>query len=197
MERQRFRRQSRRSAFVNPPKQMSRQSLSAPLGVCRLKLDVEPETDPPAQLAPVIEMFKTQMAPAEKANTDLKQRRAARQADLSASARRDSPARRCAAQRSKVVPESNRTPLLHWSGSRRSQRYGRTALLPNGGHEGRDRLHQFERINRLRKVQLIPGGENAQSILLAGKRGQRGRRDPADLLWRFVSAGRIRACHRC
>jgi len=50
---------------------------------------------------------------------------------------------------------------------------------------GRDRLHHFERINRLRDVQLIPGGENAQAILRACKRGQRGRRDLADLLGRL------------
>jgi uncharacterized protein YlxW (UPF0749 family) len=39
-------------------------------------MGVEPGTEPPAQMAPVIEMFKTQMAAAEKANTDLKQRQA-------------------------------------------------------------------------------------------------------------------------
>jgi septal ring factor EnvC (AmiA/AmiB activator) len=37
-------------------------------------MGVEPGTDPPAQLAPVIEMFNAQMAAAERANTDLKQR---------------------------------------------------------------------------------------------------------------------------
>jgi DNA repair exonuclease SbcCD ATPase subunit len=41
-----------------------------------LNLGVQPGTDPPAQMAPVIEMFKTQMAAAERANTDLKQRQA-------------------------------------------------------------------------------------------------------------------------
>jgi uncharacterized protein YlxW (UPF0749 family) len=39
-------------------------------------MGVQPGTDPPAHLAPVIEMFKTQLAAAEKANTDLKQRQA-------------------------------------------------------------------------------------------------------------------------
>jgi DNA repair exonuclease SbcCD ATPase subunit len=39
-------------------------------------MGVEPGTAPPAHLAPVIEMFKTQMAAAEKANADLKQRHA-------------------------------------------------------------------------------------------------------------------------
>jgi hypothetical protein len=48
---------------------------AAPEHVLKL-MGVQPGTDPPAQLAPVIEMFKTQMAATEKANTDLKQRQA-------------------------------------------------------------------------------------------------------------------------
>ena len=48
---------------------------AAPEHVLKL-MGVEPGTDPPAHLAPVIEMFKTQMAAAERANTDLKQRQA-------------------------------------------------------------------------------------------------------------------------
>jgi streptomycin 6-kinase len=48
---------------------------AAPEQVLRL-MGVEPGVAPPAHLAPVIEMFKTQMAAAEKANTDLKQRQA-------------------------------------------------------------------------------------------------------------------------
>jgi uncharacterized protein YlxW (UPF0749 family) len=39
-------------------------------------MGVAPGTAPPAHLAPVIEMFKTQMAAAEKANAELKQRQA-------------------------------------------------------------------------------------------------------------------------
>jgi len=48
---------------------------AAPEQVLKL-MGVAPGTDPPAHLAPVIEMFKTQMAASEKANTDLKQRQA-------------------------------------------------------------------------------------------------------------------------
>lgn len=39
-------------------------------------MGVEPGRDPPAHMAPVIEMFKTQMAAAEKANADLNLRQA-------------------------------------------------------------------------------------------------------------------------
>ena len=48
---------------------------AAPEEVLKL-MGVQPGTDPPAHLAPIIEMFKTQMAATEKANTDLKQRQA-------------------------------------------------------------------------------------------------------------------------
>ena len=48
---------------------------AAPEQVLKL-MGVQPGTDPPAHLAPIIEMFKTQMAATEKANTDLKQRQA-------------------------------------------------------------------------------------------------------------------------
>jgi uncharacterized protein YlxW (UPF0749 family) len=47
----------------------------APEHILKL-MGVQPGTAPPAHLAPVIEMFKTQMAAAEKANTDLQQRQA-------------------------------------------------------------------------------------------------------------------------
>jgi hypothetical protein len=47
----------------------------APEHVLKL-LGVEPGSDPPPHMAPVVEMFKTQMAAAEKANTGLKQRQA-------------------------------------------------------------------------------------------------------------------------
>lgn len=39
-------------------------------------MGVEPGKDPPTHMAPVIEMFKSQMAAAEKANADLNQRQA-------------------------------------------------------------------------------------------------------------------------
>ena len=48
---------------------------AAPEHILKL-MGVAPGTEPPTQMAPVIEMFKTQMAAAEKANTDLKQRQA-------------------------------------------------------------------------------------------------------------------------
>ena len=48
---------------------------AAPDHILKL-MGVEPGTAPPAQMAPIIEMFKTQMAAAEKANMDLKQRQA-------------------------------------------------------------------------------------------------------------------------
>ena len=48
---------------------------AAPEHILKL-MGVQPGTDPPAQMAPVIEMFKTQMAASERANTDLKQRQA-------------------------------------------------------------------------------------------------------------------------
>jgi hypothetical protein len=48
---------------------------TAPEHVLKL-LGAEPGTDPPAHMAPILEMFKAQMAAAEKTNTDLKQRQA-------------------------------------------------------------------------------------------------------------------------
>jgi hypothetical protein len=79
----------------------------------------------------------------------------------------------------KVVPESNRTRRSSTGQEVDAQQRDVTDVLPDcaspdGGHEGRDRLQRFERINRLRDVQLIPGGENAQAILRACKRGKRG-----------------------
>lgn len=89
-------------------------------------------------------------------------------ADLSAGARHDSPARRCSAQRSEggARVQQDAAPSLVRKSALSSVTvltFCRTAPLPNGGHEGRDRLHQFERINRLRDVQLTPGGEDAQA----------------------------------
>ena len=37
-------------------------------------MGIEPGSTPPAHMGPVVEMFKNQMAAAEKANADLKQR---------------------------------------------------------------------------------------------------------------------------
>jgi hypothetical protein len=47
----------------------------APEHILKL-MGVTPGTDPPAHLAPFMEMFKTQMAAAEKTNTELRQRQA-------------------------------------------------------------------------------------------------------------------------
>jgi uncharacterized protein YlxW (UPF0749 family) len=47
----------------------------APEHILKL-MGIEPGSDPPAQMAPIIEMFKAQTAAAEKANLDLKQRQA-------------------------------------------------------------------------------------------------------------------------
>jgi len=55
--------------------QVTQKEGAAPEHILKL-LGVEPGSNPPAQMAPVIDMFKTQMAAAEKANTDLKQRQA-------------------------------------------------------------------------------------------------------------------------
>lgn len=55
--------------------QVAEKEGAAPEHVLKL-MGVEPGTNPPPQMAPVIEMFRTQMAAAEKANLDLKQRQA-------------------------------------------------------------------------------------------------------------------------
>ena len=65
----------RQLSEVEDKLQVTEKEGAAPEHVLKL-MGVEPGTDPPAHLAPVIEMFKTQMAAAEKANTDLKQRQA-------------------------------------------------------------------------------------------------------------------------
>ena len=48
---------------------------AAPEQIFKL-LGIEPGADPPAHMAPVVEMFKSQMAAAEKSNSDLKMRQA-------------------------------------------------------------------------------------------------------------------------
>ena len=65
----------RQLSEVEDKLQVTQKEGAAPEQVLKL-MGVEPGTDPPAHLAPVIEMFKTQMAASEKANTDLKQRQA-------------------------------------------------------------------------------------------------------------------------
>jgi uncharacterized protein YlxW (UPF0749 family) len=65
----------RQLSEVEDKLQASEKEGSAPEHIFKL-MGVQPGTDPPAQMAPIIEMFKTQMAAAEKANTDLKQRQA-------------------------------------------------------------------------------------------------------------------------
>ena len=65
----------RQLAEVEDRLQATEKEGGAPEHILKL-MGVEPGTAPPAHLAPVIEMFKTQMAAAEKANTDLKQRQA-------------------------------------------------------------------------------------------------------------------------
>ena len=55
--------------------QVAEKEGAAPEHILKL-MGVQPGTDPPAHLGPIIEMFKTQSAAAEKANTDLKQRQA-------------------------------------------------------------------------------------------------------------------------
>ena len=65
----------RQLSEVEDKLQVTEKEGAAPEHILKL-MGVQPGTDPPAQMAPVIEMFKTQMAAAEKANTDLKQRQA-------------------------------------------------------------------------------------------------------------------------
>jgi hypothetical protein len=65
----------RQLAEVDDKLQATEKEGAAPDHVLKL-MGVEPGAVPPAHLAPVIEMFKSQMAAAEKANTELKQRQA-------------------------------------------------------------------------------------------------------------------------
>jgi uncharacterized protein YlxW (UPF0749 family) len=65
----------RQLSEVEDKLQVTRKEGAAPEQILKL-MGVEPGKDPPAQMAPVIEMFKTQMAAAEKANADLNQRQA-------------------------------------------------------------------------------------------------------------------------
>jgi len=65
----------RQLSEVDEKRQASQKEGAAPEQVLKL-MGVEPGKEPPAHLAPVIDMFKTQMAAAEKANADLNQRQA-------------------------------------------------------------------------------------------------------------------------
>jgi hypothetical protein len=65
----------RQLSEVEDKLQAAAKDSAAPEHVLKM-MGVEPGKDPPAHMAPVIEMFKTQMAAAEKANMDLKQRQA-------------------------------------------------------------------------------------------------------------------------
>ena len=65
----------RQLSEVEDKLQATQKEGGAPEHILKL-MGVAPGTEPPSQMAPVIEMFKTQMAAAEKANTDLKQRQA-------------------------------------------------------------------------------------------------------------------------
>jgi hypothetical protein len=65
----------RQLSEVEDKLQVSQKEGAAPEQILKL-MGVQPGSDPPAQLAPVIEMFKTQMAAAETANADLKVRQA-------------------------------------------------------------------------------------------------------------------------
>ena len=65
----------RQLSEVEDKLQVTEKEGAAPEHIFKL-MGVQPGTEPPAHLAPVIDMFKTQMAAAEKANTDLKQRQA-------------------------------------------------------------------------------------------------------------------------
>jgi uncharacterized protein YlxW (UPF0749 family) len=65
----------RQLSEVEDKLQATQKEGGAPEQVLKL-MGVEPGKEPPAHLAPVIEMFKTQMAAAEKANADLNQRQA-------------------------------------------------------------------------------------------------------------------------
>ena len=63
----------RQLAEVEEKLQTSQKDGAAPEQVLKL-MGVEPGKEPPAHLAPVIDMFKTQMAAADKANADLNRR---------------------------------------------------------------------------------------------------------------------------
>ena len=65
----------RQLSEVEDKLQATQKESAAPEHILKL-MGVEPGTNPPAQMTPVIEMFKTQMAAAEKANTELKLRQA-------------------------------------------------------------------------------------------------------------------------
>ena len=65
----------RQLSEVDDKLQATEKEAAAPEHILKL-MGVEPGTAPPAQMAPILEMFKTQMAAAEKANTELKQRQA-------------------------------------------------------------------------------------------------------------------------
>ena len=65
----------RQLSEVEDKLQVSQKEVAAPEHILKL-MGVAPGTDPPPQLAPVIEMFKTQVAAAEKSNVDLQLRQA-------------------------------------------------------------------------------------------------------------------------
>ncbi len=65
----------RQLSEVEDKLQGSQKEGAAPEQVLKL-MGVAPGTDPPAHMVPVIEMFKTQMVAAEKANTELQLRQA-------------------------------------------------------------------------------------------------------------------------
>ena len=65
----------RQLSEVEDKLQATQKDGAAPEQILKL-MGVEPGRDPPAQMAPVIEMFKTQMAAAAKANADLNLRQA-------------------------------------------------------------------------------------------------------------------------
>ena len=65
----------RQLSEVEDKLQAAEKAGAAPEQVLKL-LGVAPGAEPPAHLAPMIEMFKTQMAAADQANADLKQRQA-------------------------------------------------------------------------------------------------------------------------
>jgi hypothetical protein len=65
----------RQLSEVEDKLQVTQKEAVAPEQILKL-MGVQPGSEPPAQLAPVIEMFKMQMAGADKANEDLKVRQA-------------------------------------------------------------------------------------------------------------------------
>ena len=65
----------RQLSEVEEKLQSTQKDGAAPEQVLKL-MGVEPGKDPPAHMGPVVEMFKSQMAAAEKANADLNQRQA-------------------------------------------------------------------------------------------------------------------------